>query len=829
MQTPADLKFPITQYCYITIPGTDFPLSVVRFRLEDEMNACFQADIVVTSPRQDLSGSACIGRWAMFRLESKTPTVARGEAKSDVLRIWHGLVTQWELISCSKDEATYRLRLEPRAAMLRQTTDSRVFLNQSLQDILQASIVDRQTFDHWDVEFEFENAVPSFEQVLMYEETIDNFVSRLCRKYGIYYYIKHTGDADAARRDTLVFGDTARGYLRALEVPFSPYSGLDSNGQEAIQTLRTLRTTVPESISVWDYNYRTPDDPLKAEALVANQDRSVCGTLRCGAEHHRTPADAQAAASRRRDEQAARQTTYRGTGNVVGMTPGMVVRLSNHLLPDAQYGFVITKLVCWGGRAEGFGNEFEAIPSHLPFRPAFDSQKNWRWMPGPVKAVIESHRDDEYAHPDEHGRYPVKFGFDWRKTKPGFSSEPLRLMKPSAAYRGGFHAPLLPGTEVKVGFTGGNIDQPFILGAVHDYARTDIVYGLGGWNTRSVWRTPLRRNDIRMEDEQSREGVKVATVFAKTSVSLGYLVDADRKARGEGFEARTDGHAVLRGGAGIFLTADKQGNPDTPQLEMQAALAQLQSALAQASALREVARHATAELAEVKAQQAQMESAFKDLQRAVLLLSAPEGIGAVTPKSIHLASGEHLAAITGKNADFSVGGSFTVAAAQTASIFAQQNGIKALAAHGAIDVQAQNGTMNLVSHDGLSITSANGRVVITAKEEILFVCGGSYLRIRDVGIEDGTRGDRIIRSASYQKTDPQSLSAAIPALPNSAVAYDQSFIAHWAGTTIPAPNVKYQMFSEGKLVAQGATPEHGETALAQSHVPQDLIIKLLDK
>jgi type VI secretion system secreted protein VgrG len=36
------------------------------------------------------------------------------------------------------------------------------------------------------------------------------------------------------------------------------------------------------------------------------------------------------------------------------------------------------------------------------------------------------------------------------------------------------------------------------------------------------------------------------------------------------------------------------------------------------------------------------------------------------------------------------------------------------------------------------------------------------------------------------------------------------------------------VLSEGKLIAEGVTNEKGETALAQSHVPQDAILKLLN-
>jgi type VI secretion system secreted protein VgrG len=117
---------------------------------------------------------------------------------------------------------------------------------------------------------------------------------------------------------------------------------------------------------------------------------------------------------------------------------------------------------------------------------------------------------------------------------------------------------------------------------------------------------------------------------------------------------------------------------------------------------------------------------------------------------------------------------------------------------------------------------------MTAKEEIISVCGGSYLHITPSGIEDGTRGDRTIYSASYQKLGPRSVSAAIPALRSMAGAFDRAFVVNWRGTQIPASNAKYQLFSDGKLIAEGVTNEKGETSLAQSHVPQDAVLKLLD-
>lgn len=770
MQTTSDViakpNIPITQHCYITIAGAEFPLSVVSHELEEGFNQTFRAEIVITSPNFAISGSDSIGRWGIFCIDAEVSPGAWAAPEISTLRTVHGVVTQWEHVSSSADEATYRLRLEPRFAMLKQTTDSRVFLNTTLKDLLKESIVDRKYFEHWDVEFTLEAAEQGFEQVLMYEETVENFVARHCRKAGIYYYFKHEEGRRGARRDTLVFGDSSKGYMRALEVPVLEPGGMTGVGQESIFTLRTIRTTVAETISVRDHNYRTPDDPLLAEVSIAHEDRSVCGTIRRGNEHQATAADGLVLANLRRDEQIARQTIYRGTSNVVRMMPGMVVRLTNHALPDAQYGIVITKVVSRCGRSQPFENEFEAMPSHLPYRPEYDPHQHWRWMPGPIKATIESRHDDGYAHPDDRGRYYLKFGFDWRKTKPGFSSKALLLLRPTASYRGGFHAPKLPGTEVKVAFTGADIDRPFILGAVHDYTRTDTVYDLDGWHTRSVWRTPLLGADIRMEDYKDHEGIKSATIFAKSSVSLGCLVDGDKKKRGEGFEAVTQGWATVRGAKGVLVSADGLSHPGAPHLEMQAALAQLQSALTRVTALADATLAAHAESAD-KATQAGLKDTLAQLKDAGLIASAPAGIALATPRSIQHAAGDNVMVSAGKHVDVSAMKRFTLAAGDLISLCAHKLGLKLFAAKGKIEIQAQSDGLDLLASKQVHIASADADVLIAGGSKTAMTSGGAYFTMEGGSVVFNCPGDFKINAASFSFDGPASFKLPSPSFPKS--------------------------------------------------------------
>jgi type VI secretion system secreted protein VgrG len=76
--------------------------------------------------------------------------------------------------------------------------------------------------------------------------------------------------------------------------------------------------------------------------------------------------------------------------------------------------------------------------------------------------------------------------------------------------------------------------------------------------------------------------------------------------------------------------------------------------------------------------------------------------------------------------------------------------------------------MSLASEKDMTIQSANGRVVIEAKEELVLKCGGSYLRMTMTGIEDGTRGDRTWKAASFTRQGPAHLPEELPELPKPA-------------------------------------------------------------
>ncbi|EOW6674165.1 type VI secretion system protein TssL, short form [Cronobacter dublinensis] len=301
--------------------------------------------------------------------------------------------------------------------------------------------------------------------------------------------------------------------------------------------------------------------------------------------------------------------------------------------------------------------------------------------------------------------------------------------------------------------------------AQDDERREDVVRELRARvteknSTRNVIRTPAN-NKLRMEDKRGEEHIKLSTEYGgKTQLNLGHNVDAGRSLRGEGAELRTDKWVSVRGGAGVFITADKQPSASGMMLDMSAALSQLQQAQSLAESLSSAAEVAKAELADLQTQKTLLSETLTELKKSALLMSAPAGIVQVTPKSLQLSAGENITATSGGNTDFSILKKLTVAAGERISLYAQKLGIKLLASKGKVEIQAQGDEMTLDALKDIRVSSSEGKIIISAKKEIILTSGGGYIRIADGTVECAAPDKIIERGAVWQKFGGKSISQA---------------------------------------------------------------------
>ncbi|AYZ62348.1 type VI secretion system tip protein VgrG [Burkholderia multivorans] len=760
----------LSQHLGIWIGTLDVGLDVLDFRVRAGFCKDYKVDITVTSPHLDIDGKRCVGRRAGLQIDERVavPSVNYIDPVDHAAATFNGIVTRWKRIRTSRDEAAYQLRIEPRfAALLKRVHGSRVFRDKSLQEIITELVVDRQNFDAFDIEFNLEGAQEKLEQVVMYEESVWNFIARHCRRKGIFWFYKQ-GRGKQGQLDTVVFADNPRAYVRSIEVPLMPDSGLTGNWHEAALSLNGERTLVPATIEVWERNYRTPDDPLRATATVSGEDgdRSMFGRINRSAEFHLTQQAGEALVQMRRDEQIARQVTLSGTSNVKGLMPGVVVKLGNKKMPGAEYGFVTTSMEMKGSRIKPAHNSFKAMPGHLAYRPKFDYEEHWRFLEGPVAGLVTTFDSAPYACLDEHGRYPVLPKFLQGSDSADKQLLNLRLVRPSSSYQGGFHSPLLPQTEVLLQGEHNDVDRLHISGALHDYSHPDLVHGAQAMFSYAIWRSPLRGAEIVFNDLREKESARIATVYGKSAMNLGHLLDSKKLKRGEGIDITTRAWGTMRAEKGLYFSADSAGGADTPHLDMPAAIQLLKAALQRVTELADATRQAKAEPAD-RATQAALMDGLNQLRDAGLLASAPGGMAFVTPKSAQHSAGENVIVTAGNHMDVSITKRLRMMAGELISLCAHKLGINLTAAKGKLTAAALTDGMDLFAQKQLRVASESADVQLAAKSKITLNSGGASLVIENGNMTFHCPGAFVIKAASFTFEGPDNVAVPLPVLPKS--------------------------------------------------------------
>ncbi|EFH4921633.1 type VI secretion system tip protein VgrG [Escherichia coli] len=810
----------------LKIRGLQSPVDVLTFEGREQLSTPFRYDIQFTSSDKAIAPESVLMQDGAFSL---TAPPVQGMPVQTALRTLHGVITGFKLLSSSRDEARYEVRLEPRMALLARSRQNAIYQNLTVPQIVEKILRERHQMRGQDFVFNLKSEYPSREQVMQYGEDDLTFVSRLLSEVGIWF--RFATDA-RLKIEVIEFYDDQSGYERGLTLPLRHPSGLFDGETEAVWGLNTAYSVVEKSVSTRDYNYRTATAEMMTEQHDATGgDNTTYGEAYHYADNFLQKGDKEAAESGafyariRHERYLNEQAILKGQSTSSLLMPGLEIRVQGDDAPAVfRKGVLITGVTVSAARDRSYELTFTAIPysERYGYRPAL--------IPRPVMAgtlparVTSTVKNDIYAHIDKDGRYRVNLDFDRDTWKPGYESLWVRQSRPYAGDTYGLHLPLLAGTEVSIAFEEGNPDRPYIAGVKHDSAHTDHVT-IQNYK-RNVLRTPAN-NKIRLDDERGKEHIKVSTEYGgKSQLNLGHLVDAGKQQRGEGFELRTDLWGAVRAKKGIFISADAQDKAQGQVLDMTDALAQLHEAQSLVEALCSATEVAKAELADLQTQKVMMSETLAELKKSAMLLSAPEGIAQVTPKSLQLSAGENIISTSGKNSDFSVLKKFTVAAGETVSLFAQKLGIKIFAGKGKVEIQAQGDEMLLDALKDIRISSSEGRILISAKNEIILTSGGGYIRIGDGTVECAAPDKIIEREAVWQKFSGQSISQAMQQWDSADFAVTPEIL--WQQTGKPAKNQKVQVTRGDGSVVEMTTDEQGRLPIQSGLFVESIKIDLPD-
>ncbi|EEQ3956757.1 type VI secretion system tip protein VgrG [Escherichia coli] len=812
----------------LDIPSCPSSLDVEDFSGTEGISKIYRYDIIFTSTVRYPDA-------AWFLRKSATLIMGTGllESLTEQKKV-HGVITDFRRISGSEDQAQYRITLKPFISLLdKQFRTHRFFVNKSVPEVVE-QILTEHGLKGWEYEFSLKRTYPKREQINQYQESDLRFIQRLLAEVGIFYFFTLHPDAQT---EVIHFGDTQAALIFDKTLPVNSPSGMSDSGTDSVWALNVEHRVVESRVITNDYNHREAQNILMS--VPADMTRGEGYDTSYGEVYHYRPrhtergdkidpAPETANFWARLDHERflAEQKRITGKSTDASLLPAQVLTITDSTPPvlpaPLQDPVLLTQLLFTGSRKSALQVMLNAVPYSeiVCWRPPLLPRPK---ITGTMTARVTSAKEgDIYAWQDASGMYRVKFDADRDDKNPGQESMPVRLAKPYSGDAYGFHFPLIQGTEVAIAFEEGDPDRPYIAHALHDSRHVDHVTDKNG--TRNVIRTPAN-NKLRMEDKRGEEHIKLSTEYGgKTQLNLGHNVDASRELRGEGAELRTDRHISIRGGAGVFITADKQPFASDKMLSMKEAIAQLENALSIARSLSDAAETAEALPADIQSQ-VKLTDALKDLARPGMVLNAPEGVSITSPQAVRMASGSASVGITSQeNTDISALKRFTVAAGEAVSMLARKAGMKLFAAKGKVEIQAQDDALDAIAKKDVTVTSTEGRVEITAaKDVVLKNLDGSFIQITGKNIILGCEGNVLWKCANAQKMGTANYTSSVPEFPGG---YSEYFVAHDEKTGQLAPNTRYRITTSKGDVFSGITDSDGNTAEIFTALSEELKIEL---
>ncbi|HBN1562657.1 TPA: type VI secretion system tip protein VgrG [Enterobacter hormaechei] len=812
----------------LSVKGCDAGLDVLAFEGDEALSTPFSYRTEFTSADHAISKEMMLMKAASLTLQAPVDQ-GYGIKIQQPVRVIQGVVTGFERLGTSKDETRYAVTLEPRLALLSRSHQNAVYQDMSVPQIVEKILRERHGMRGQDFLFSLSKEYPRREQVMQYAEDDLHFITRLLGEVGIWF--RFTTDT-RLNIDVAEFYDSRQGYEKGLTLPSVPPSGQHSQGVDSVWDMECHHNVVQKTVSTRDYNYRQATQDMNTLVDATRGDVTTYGEayhwadnyLTPGSAYDRNPAPESGAfyARIRHERYLNDQTQTVAFTSCPELSPGMLLKVTGgyEVAEVFAKGVVVTAMHSHAQRDADFCVRFDGIPDSpdFSFRPEPGSRPV---MAGTLPArVTSTTENDTYGHIDKDGRYRVNMLFDRENWETGFESLWVRQSRPYAGDTYGLHLPLLAGTEVAIGFEGGNPDRPYIAGVLHDSAHGDHVT-IRNYR-RNVLRTPAN-NKIRLDDERGKEHIKVSTEYGgKSQLNLGHLVDSEKQQRGEGFELRTDSWGAIRAQKGIFISADGQAKAQGQVLEMEPALARLSAALVEMESLAACAQQAQALAADVGRQQKLLKQKIEQLHEEVILGSAPKGMALVSGEDMQLSASDNMTLTAGKQLDVGAQNDFTLAAGKQLSLYSRE-GAKLFSSQNDIDIQAQGGNITTWSTQDTHVSSGR-KMVITAQDELTLICGGGYIKINGGNVEIGGPGKLLIKNTGIRKAGTGSMQGVMKSFEPST--FDEKFVITHPVSGKPLANQNYDIHLPDGKILSGVTDSSGNSSLIMSKAIDGLKIVL---
>jgi type VI secretion system secreted protein VgrG len=513
---------------------------VVKFEGREGISSLFRFDLTLVASTPDVDLQALISNPATFAMRTATGSVHTP---------YEGVLSEAQQLGQVDDYHFYRVVLVPKLWQLTLSRINEIYLGeQSIPDLI-SDLLRSNGFGNADIKT-FLKSPSDYRKrsfVCQYQESHFDFISRWMEKEGLYYYFDHEPDqslstslgASGNNGAHVVITDYKQFHSeKSLSLKYTqPESVQTARLDQAITSFVWSRQQVTKKVMVMDYNYRKAAlaDDLKSDESVPD---GRTGEVMFFGDNLRDTSEASRLAKIRAERLACEAEHFFGEAPAVGIRSGYFIEVSDHYRRDCNGRFLVTEVEHRGSQvgvvlsgqttryAEGetgsvYQVKFQAIRANQQFRAKAVTPRPS--IAGFLPGVIDSEGSGRSAELNQYGQYKVQMLYDLSDKRANKGSAWLRMASPYAGNGHGMHFPLLKGTEVLIGFSGGDPDQPLILGAVANSENPNVVVDSNSQNNgiRSV-----SGNMIAMNDSTLGRGITMYSPSGSAYFTLGAFPSA---------------------------------------------------------------------------------------------------------------------------------------------------------------------------------------------------------------------------------------------------------------------------------------------------------------
>jgi len=448
-------------------------------------------------------------------------------------RFFCGIVNRISQGARSEQYSIYNLTVVPHVWLLTQKTQSRIYPDTSVPDIL------KDVLNGFDVKWNLGGTYHPRTYCVQYRETDWDFACRLMEEEGIFYYFVHEDGTDKL----LLGDDPGHHYPCPNKSEFAYYvEGTDSDPEDnPIVSWFTDHQLQTGKVTLWDYHFQLRPQTLSLEqpgAFPAGDSvklesydfpggyaKKYDGVDKMGGSDDsnlNNVFDDRARTAKARIQ--ALDSTFaisHGSSRCSPFTAGYKFTLSKHPNKERNGNYVLTSVRHSVNQSPEYFSEqeidnpydnlFECIPHGSgapPFKPLLRTPRPIVY--GTQTATVVGPSGEE-IFTDKYGRVKVQFNWDRASQFDPSSSAWVRVAQGWAGNKWGIMFIPRVGMEVVVHFLEGDPDQPIITGCVYN-VNSMPPYGLPDEKTKSTIKSNTSKggggfNEFRFEDKAGSEQI----------------------------------------------------------------------------------------------------------------------------------------------------------------------------------------------------------------------------------------------------------------------------------------------------------------------------------